>query len=239
VPNAIQSNSAAAVSASDRSQSQEEQTESEQESVASHTRTLAEKASFVPTRVSASIGVPESYYMAVWRRKNPPVEGQPPATPQDTDLQTIREETKRTIEEAVVALFPKIPPGEDIYPHVRVNSFPDLPAPSAPPPSAAETATGWLAANWEMLAMVALACAGLLFVRSMVRQAPPPTSPAAANPLSPPGGAAGADEEDDEDLPPIRRFQDGPNLREELAELVQEDPDAAATVLRNWIGEVG
>jgi flagellar biosynthesis/type III secretory pathway M-ring protein FliF/YscJ len=29
----------------------------------------------------------------------------------------------------------------------------------------------------------------------------------------------------------------GPNLREELRQLVKEDPDSAANVLRGWIGE--
>jgi flagellar biosynthesis/type III secretory pathway M-ring protein FliF/YscJ len=27
----------------------------------------------------------------------------------------------------------------------------------------------------------------------------------------------------------------GPSLKDELAELVREDPDAAASILRNWI----
>jgi flagellar biosynthesis/type III secretory pathway M-ring protein FliF/YscJ len=39
--------------------------------------------------------------------------------------------------------------------------------------------------------------------------------------------------------PHARRFDDaGSPLREELAELVATDPDAAASVLRNWIGPI-
>ena len=30
----------------------------------------------------------------------------------------------------------------------------------------------------------------------------------------------------------------GPSLRDELSELVKEDPDSAANVLRSWIGQV-
>ncbi len=33
-----------------------------------------------------------------------------------------------------------------------------------------------------------------------------------------------------------RRPPGGPSLRDELSELVKEDPDAAVTVLRSWIG---
>jgi flagellar M-ring protein FliF len=31
----------------------------------------------------------------------------------------------------------------------------------------------------------------------------------------------------------------GPNLRDELSDLVKEDPDAAANILRTWIGQAG
>ncbi|HAN96461.1 MAG TPA: hypothetical protein DCQ98_03050, partial [Planctomycetaceae bacterium] len=35
-----------------------------------------------------------------------------------------------------------------------------------------------------------------------------------------------------------RRFDgDGPSLRDELTELIQDDPDAAVSVLKQWIGE--
>jgi flagellar biosynthesis/type III secretory pathway M-ring protein FliF/YscJ len=33
-----------------------------------------------------------------------------------------------------------------------------------------------------------------------------------------------------------RRAKSGPSLRDELVEIVREDPDAAGNILRNWIG---
>ena len=33
-----------------------------------------------------------------------------------------------------------------------------------------------------------------------------------------------------------RREKGGPSLRDELADIVREDPDAAAAILRSWIG---
>ena len=36
-----------------------------------------------------------------------------------------------------------------------------------------------------------------------------------------------------------RRTPHGPSLREELSELVKEDPDTAVNVLRAWIGNSG
>jgi flagellar biosynthesis/type III secretory pathway M-ring protein FliF/YscJ len=38
----------------------------------------------------------------------------------------------------------------------------------------------------------------------------------------------------------LRRSADGgPSLRDELSDLVKEDPDAAANILRTWIGQAG
>jgi flagellar M-ring protein FliF len=49
------------------------------------------------------------------------------------------------------------------------------------------------------------------------------------------------DEEEEENAPAAprlrrRRSKGGPSLRDELVEIVREDPDAAANILRNWIG---
>jgi flagellar M-ring protein FliF len=50
------------------------------------------------------------------------------------------------------------------------------------------------------------------------------------------------DETETEDSAPApvlkRRFRStGPTLRDELTSMVKEDPDTAANVLRNWIGD--
>ena len=88
--------------------------------------------------------------------------------------------------------------------------------------------------------MIGLGLVSLLVLRSMVRAAP--------------GGArkravqirVAAEPEADAGESPesvaarrLRRFTgSGPSLRDELSELVQEDPDAAANILRSWIGQV-
>ena len=46
-----------------------------------------------------------------------------------------------------------------------------------------------------------------------------------------------SDEEDDDELNSLRFSSSGRSLRDELTELVREDPDAAASVLQNWISE--
>jgi flagellar M-ring protein FliF len=49
------------------------------------------------------------------------------------------------------------------------------------------------------------------------------------------------EQEEEEELPVItlnrRSDQSGMSLRQELISMVREDPDAAASVLRTWIGD--
>jgi len=55
--------------------------------------------------------------------------------------------------------------------------------------------------------------------------------------------SAAADEEEEEEEAMIKRLGrfggSGRSLRDDLSELVQEDPDAAANILRTWIGSPG
>jgi flagellar M-ring protein FliF len=73
----------------------------------------------------------------------------------------------------------------------------------------------------------------------------PPSSPASAGAALAASHAprlAAVPDADEELMPPTavlrKRFQSsGPDLRAELHELVKENPDAAARVLRMWIGD--
>jgi flagellar M-ring protein FliF len=81
-------------------------------------------------------------------------------------------------------------------------------------------------------------------LRSMLKSSAPAPSPAPASEAetTAAAAAAAASEEAAEEPQtvklPRRKFSStGPNLRDELREIVKEDPDAAATVLRAWIGD--
>lgn len=89
--------------------------------------------------------------------------------------------------------------------------------------------------------MTLLALVSLLMLRSMVRAAPA-SSPTPDLPLPPPPSAekpaekTPAEGEGKGDGRLKRRGGSGASLREELAEMVREDPDTAASILRSWIG---
>ncbi|MDX1947347.1 MAG: hypothetical protein SFU86_18240 [Pirellulaceae bacterium] len=201
----------------------------------------------VPTKVTASIDVPASYYVNIWRQRNPAPAGQPVQTPEAADLAKIETETTNQIKETVRNLLPPVNQGTDPYPHITVATYTDLPGPAAAEPSLASAGTLWLAENWRTLALVGLGAFSLLFLRGMVRSTAGSPAPA----TSAAGGAAGTetgprlaaiDDGDDAPAEPEtvlkRRFgSSGPDLKAELRDLVKENPDAAANILRAWIGE--
>ena len=90
--------------------------------------------------------------------------------------------------------------------------------------------------------MIGLAVVSLVMLRSMIKAVPEPASA----PLGPQRIVGDDSEPIDENETPeqavanrLQRFSgSGRSLRDELSELVQEDPDTAAGILRNWISHV-
>jgi flagellar M-ring protein FliF len=160
-------------------------------------------------------------------------------------LATIETETKQRLKETVRNLLPDVDKGTNPYPHIVVETYTDTPKVAAGPPSLATTAGSWLADNWQTLAMVGVGLVSLLVLRGMVRSSG--SVPAAAMTAAVSGDAAAPNltihqPPADEELEPARtlksRFRStGPDLKSELQEIVKENPDAAATILRSWIGE--
>jgi flagellar M-ring protein FliF len=93
--------------------------------------------------------------------------------------------------------------------------------------------------------LLALTLLALGMLRSLVRTPAAPLSTQAASEKSAVSAAspqASDAQEPEEASEPARvlkaRFSgSGPDLKQELQEIVKENPDAAATILRAWIGE--
>jgi len=223
-----------------------EQTSSESSSqirnLPGHEQTVLHKAPLVPTKVTASIDVPASYFIRIWKERNPAEAVKPDVIPDPAALAKIETETINKIKETVRNLLPPVEQGTDPYPHITVATYVDLPGPAVAAPTAVAQATGWFSDNWRSVAMVAVGLFSLLMLRSMLRStagspAPVPAAQAAAESS---GSSQSEDAADETDAGAAvkRRFQTtGPNLRMELQELVKEDPDTAANILRSWIGD--
>jgi flagellar M-ring protein FliF len=88
-----------------------------------------------------------------------------------------------------------------------------------------------------------LGLVSLVMLRSMVRAVPAPepivsplpTAPSADETVEPAAGERSTTAKATPAQRLKRREKGGPSLREELVEVVREDPEAAANVLRGWI----
>jgi len=242
VPNGVASNSSAQITESGGQESSNTESASTQRLLPSTGRVLRTTAPLVPKEVTASIGVPQSYYKKVWVRQNPVKEGEEAKEPDPLELKKIEESTRKSIEEAIVRLLPSVPAGVDPYPQVVITTYPDLAIAETPLPPFTDGVVEWLSSNWQTLGMGLLGLVGLVMLRSMVMSKATVESDAA-----PPLKLADVDDDEtgDEAAAAIekdnvlrKRFEPvADNLRSDLAELVGEDPDAAANVLSKWIGD--
>jgi flagellar M-ring protein FliF len=202
-----------------------------------------------PKRVTVAVSVPSTYYEKVWAEQHPPVEGQPVKKPEKQEIKDIETNVRTDIERAVVALLPPVPPTVDPFPRVYVMSFQPVTSTTIPEPTLLQNGLSWLNHYWTTLGMAGLAVVSLVMLRSMVRSLPQPTpnATAAAGEAGPELSLVTTDEPSDAaDVDPSsarsrfkRRGAAGPSLREELTEIVREDPDTAVAILRNWIGASG
>ncbi len=237
-------NSPAAVTSSVGGGSNTADSSSGQDSVSGSTLTKKTKPGLVPTRVTTSIGIPRSYYVRLWHEHNKPPAGETARQPDPAEIQRMETETKDNIHQAVVTLIPKPLQGQDSWDHIIVQTDEDLAVAEVPEPGISETATIWLAGNWQTIGMLLFGVFSLLMLRGMVRgtsNSPLPTQAETPQPqirLSPVAVDAADDEQgDNAEVRPLRLMTGEPESLSELARLVKEDPDSAARVLKKWLGE--
>ncbi len=212
-------------------------------------------APMTPERVAVSIGIPVSYFEDIWRRQNPTEEGAEPQTPDAAALQKIEDDETTKIRAYVANILPDpidtsaaaagAPAPIDKTTLVSINTFQDIKAPEIPGPGFADNAWAWLGQYWSTLGMVGLAAFSLVILRSMIKTTPATAAAAPAVAEETPAVAGAIEDEEDEEeaaaiVNRLGRFSgSGRSLRDELSDLVQEDPDSAANILRTWIGSAG
>ena len=203
-------------------------------------RTL--KDTYALKEMHATVLIPSSYIEGVWKSSNPTAT----APPTPADLKTVESDVKTTVENVVEPLLlVQANKGQNTYKYVRVHVLPSPPVPTIEPPSTASQAMGWIGRYWSTLAMLGVAMFSLLVMRSVVKGGPS-SAPAAAGASGstlaieadePSTQSDNAEEEPDDDRPRLR-LKRGKSLKDDLVEIVHEDPDAAAEILRSWIGKV-
>jgi flagellar M-ring protein FliF len=224
-------------------ESQTTESKSDIQNIPGHDTTIRQLAPLIPKKITASIDIPSSYYVDVWRKRNPQPADKTVKQPDAAELATIETEIKKSVQEKIRNLLPDFDRGTNPYPHVVVETYTDLPRPMAEPPTLAAQSGAWLAENWQTLAVIGVGLFSLLMLRGMVRSPSlgRPAAPAAATASHQPKTAHQEPAEEDEPEPvrvlKTKFTMSGPDLKSELQEIVKENPDAAANVLRAWIGE--
>jgi flagellar M-ring protein FliF len=239
VPNEVASNTPRSINSVAAQESTVDESREQQVSVPGHEQTVSKKAGLKETSVTASVLIPESYIKQLWKLANPGVTKDPL---EKSDLDPISTKLIDSITKSVLHTLPQ-PAANDTSTtnRVEVMTYVDLPAPAVDPPSFATTAQYWFTDNWQNLGLVGLGLLSLLMLRSMVKSNVPTTATSSvALPAAPKTAADEPAQEEPAPEPVIlqrRQRPAGGSLRDELTAMVKEDPDAAANVLRTWIGD--
>jgi flagellar M-ring protein FliF len=211
-------------------------------------QTLSEHVGLRPRRVTISIGIPKSYFVRLWRQRNGVDESQKPDDNQVAALQATQIQEMRQL---LAGLVPVSDQAEPLKP-IAIMAFDDVPVEDIPEPSPVTGALAFVGNYWSTIGLVFLGMFALVMLRSTVRSGAPAAEPeaaaAAASPATLPftGGGESAAEEATEDKDAkkpaariLKRRQPGVSLKDELTDLIREDPDGAAAILKSWIGNAG
>jgi flagellar M-ring protein FliF len=200
------------------------------------------KKGYMPKEVWATVTIPASYVQGIWENRNKDAD----TPPKPEDLKIIEGQVVTKVEDIVEPLVRlQANKGQTTYKYVRVVVLDSLPVRTIEPPSTASQALAWIGRYWSTFAMLGVAMFSLLVLRSVVRGGPSNAAAGAgaADPalklhVDEQTGGGNHEEEPADDRPRLR-LKKGKSIKDDLVEIVREDPDAAAEILRSWIGKAG
>jgi len=253
-PNAI-SNRSASLTTPDQSSKSKETLENVK-LVAGNTVTNIKKAGLQVKYATIAVSIPASYYRKAYivaQKARDPGFDETKAAPTEKDIEGLRQKVETSVKKLLGALIQTSVPGEDNLPRVTVDKYIDFPVDEITGPTFAYLALNWLQDSWQTLMLGAIALAAIFSLKGFVaagnkannedfeRGFNLPIDEAADIDLS---GLAGdelglandgdLDEQGGANSPP--RFKTtGGDIKNDLTAMVRENPDAAATLLRNWI----
>ncbi len=215
---------------------------------------------FTPTAVRATILFPDEYVKMLWRAKNPPpapVEGEVAAphepTPEEFEAEKalLVEQTKTSVAKLFEPYLDSRARGASALDLIEVSTY-HMSVEPEEILTAWQQLTLWLGQNWQSLSLMGLVLCGLCVLWTISKPAKPepiviyeaPDVPmdlieARAKAVAEAEAAAVAEDEDEDHERTLEGFDRSiRSLQEEIAELVEENPEAAASVLRQWIGNI-
>ena len=213
----------------------------------------AEIVPFTPIRILASLQIPREYVRKIWLEENT-LPNTEPTEPTPEELADRETQMTREIKESVSQLLmlwwdKKTTP--DPLDMVQVKYYQPIREKEVELTSWQQVRI-WLGQNWQSLALMGLVLCGLCVLWAITKPAKPepiviyeaPEIPmeviearAQVKAEEEAAARAAAEEDDEEALRSLDGFDRSiRSLQDEIAELVEENPEAAAAVLRQWIG---
>lgn len=252
-PNAL-ANRGASLANADQSSKTMEQSESERR-ITGNTLVSSKRVGLKVNYAMISVSIPFSYYQKAylhsWQLRNPDQKASDAPPPKDSDITQIQTETANNVKLKLNGILDKLAAGEETVPRVTVTEHLDLPETLPPEPTLVQNALLWLSQSWQTLALLGLAGAALISLRSFAKTAPTgsdaPFERGFDIPLDDASDLELTSLADDDDPTATSESSDkgntlqfqttGTQLKDDLTSLVRTNPDAAATLLRNWISE--
>lgn len=206
------------------------------------------RAGLVAKEIQASVVVPREFVVNVWKQQQLSETGEVPENVDPEGLKLTEAKVVTDVESLVKPVLPKLV-GESDYKQVNVVVIDTVPSDPLPEVSMASDALAWSSRHGNTIAMLGVALVSLLMLRSAVKSATPGGDGAASeSPIAlqldaegntvPAGSSDGAGGEDGEEGErPKLKLQKADSLKDDLTDIVRSDPDAAAAILRTWIGK--
>ncbi len=195
---------------------------------------------FTPKDVLATVMIPTKYFETVWRNQNRAATD----PPKPEELKVVESEVTAKVVKMVEQLLVKTADQlRDTRQRVAVVALDAPPAPVIEPPSIASKALAWSGQYWNTLAMLGVAMFSLMVLRSVVKGGPPSVAKQETPPVvlahntTEATPASEAPDAEPSDGRPKLKLKKGTSVKDDLVEIVREDPDAAADILRSWIGK--
>ena len=194
-------------------------------------------------KVRVSVALPDSYYKTLFQHEfletNPDKTVDDVPTMDKTALTRLQDETELNIQTAISPLLPSVDAGADPLPLVSVTSYADLPQDEVVSPETAKIALTWLADSWQTLLLVFMGLMALMVARSAAKGGSfdgPPSEFQEGFGLELPVPSE-EEGEDGEEQQEGQMTITGGTLVSELTELVENNPEVAANVIRGWVAE--
>jgi len=182
-------------------------------------------STLVPIKGIASIAIPSSYYRWIYEKRNAHTASPSSSEPEPAQLELIETEVSEAVQQMIGGLMPNLTAGHDRYPVVQVSTYVDFTEPKTTATLApARTLPDWLKTNWRPVSLATLGLLAVLIVTVRFRRREDPVLP---------------DEQPSPDETPETVASDlnlsQPSLRDELAQLVQEEPDTVVETISEWL----